>query len=320
MEDVLAAPSPATELAPSEQAVAERDFKRYAEVENARQAGKPIPEASAPSTKTSAAAEKPAGTAPDPESGSTQEKPKGGRKPDAEARIQQLLAENKALKEQAGTGVKPPADPPPADKKPAETAKPDAPKRPVEEDFATYGEFVEALTTFRAKELIAADRAEREKAAADAKTAEEAQAAQQKLSERFEAAKAAHPDFEEVAFSRTTPISEAMHEFLTDSEHAGELLYKLGENGSAEGIRIAALSPMAAARELVKLEAAIAGEPAPKAPPPVKPKTTSAPKPPTQLGGTNVAPADEADEALAAKDVTRYMRVMNEREHKKQRG
>ncbi len=114
-------PSSAPAASPSDSAVAARDFSRYAEIENARESGKPIPDAPAASTQdNSAATEKKAETAPVPEPGSPQEKNKGGRKPDAESRIQEIIRENKELQAKlAGTGVTPKADPPPAEKKPA---------------------------------------------------------------------------------------------------------------------------------------------------------------------------------------------------------
>jgi hypothetical protein len=321
---------PSSPTAATEQAVVADDFTRYVQVENARQAGKPIPDAPAASPKTSAAApNEPVETAPVTEPGSTQETHKGGRKPDAEARIRELTAKIKTLEEQAGkTGVTKPADPPPAETKPADAKKPEAPQPPPElSDFdGTYDEhrklerkYYEDLAAYQAKLAVAADREERQKAAADAKALEEQNASQAKLNERFEAAKKAHPDFAEVAFSPEVPITDVMDAFIRDSELSGEVLYKLGENGGAEGKRIAALSPTAQARAMVQLELAITpgADKTEKTEPPVKPKTTSAPKPPTQLDGRNAAPADEVRAAVAADDVGAYIRLANARDLKR---
>jgi hypothetical protein len=71
------------------------------------------------------------------------------------------------------------------------------------------------------------------------------------------------------------PISAVMADFLKDADHPAPLAKWLVENED-EAHRIARLRPIAAAKELVRVEAALA-----KAPP----RTTKAPAPPPSVQG-----------------------------------
>lgn len=85
----------------------------------------------------------------------------------------------------------------------------------------------------------------------------------------------ANEDYYDVAHA-DFPVNEAMRESLIHSEDGPKILYHLGRNPQ-EAARIAQLSPIAAAREIGKIEAKIALTP-PR-------KTTKAPPPISALSG-----------------------------------
>jgi hypothetical protein len=329
-EDVNAAPSTADLDTAQDAALGASDYGRYAEVENAREQNKALPEAPPPSSD-----KKPA-----PEPGtdkSIQEKPKPktgeDRKAELHAEIQELLRQRAELQGKTGTpGAKaepplavtlPAAVTPPAKAadpaKPAEAAKPgEAPTEPELDDFATYAEYQKAdrkwvkdTIAFEARQAIASSNTER--AAADAKAA-----ASKVWQDKVAAAKEEHPaDYAEVAFSKETPITPAMDGFILDSEHGARILYELGKDASAEGKRIAALPPYAAVRALIAIEAGLATAAAKTIP--VKRTTTAAPAPATDLSSRNAEPADAIMAALARGDVGEYTRLSNARDLKARR-
>jgi hypothetical protein len=298
---------------PSDKAVGSRDFAAFEKIENARAAGKPITEASAPSKESSeiAAASETVETKP-------QEK-----KPGAKERIQELLdqrvaLENENVRLKTELDKKPgdkKADPPPAVEKPGargQTPGASAPVEPKLEDFATFAEYQAAdraytreMVKFETREALAADRAEQQVAAAN-KVIETGV----KLS--LTVGREKYADFDKVALNSNTPISKAADGFILSADDAirADILYRLGENDGAEGKRINALPAYKQLRALMTIESEFTE--AGTKPPPVK-KHTTAPPPATDLAARNVGPADEAEAAVAAKDFVRYERVMNAR-------
>ena len=111
-------------------------------------------------------------------------------------------------------------------------------------------------------------------------------------------------DFDEIAFSPEVPMSNAMMEAITTSEHGAKIAYELGTNPD-EADRISRLSAIAAAREIGKIESRIAnsksadaeeGEQEEEVKP--KPSATKAPKPPSTVrrqSGTSNEPRDSDD-------------------------
>lgn len=102
--------------------------------------------------------------------------------------------------------------------------------------------------------------------------------------------KARHPDFDEVVDSSEAPISVAVREAILTSDHGPEIMYQLAAN-PAELARISALPPLAAAREIGRLEAqAASSTAAPKKPATsVRRPSTPAPiAPVTARGPTSV--------------------------------
>jgi hypothetical protein len=148
--------------------------------------------------------------------------------------------------------------------------------KPVPENYGTYEEYLEALTKHTVAE-------ERKKAIAETQADNEKKATQEKVTtynERANKAREAHPDFDTVV-DQDLPVSKAMMESIIDSELGAEIAYHLGKN-PAEAHRISLLSPLAAAREIGKLEAKLT--PAEK---PTIEEPSKAPKPATPVKGTS---------------------------------
>jgi hypothetical protein len=78
------------------------------------------------------------------------------------------------------------------------------------------------------------------------------------------------PDYREVAYDDSVPVTAAMAEMIAESDEGPALAYYLGKNRD-EAARIAALGDRAAAREIGRIEARLSVKPVPavsKAPPP----------------------------------------------------
>lgn len=276
----------------------------------------PKNEGAEPSTASSDG-EKPE-TGPESETGTQREAPKRN----AEARIRQLVEENKRLREQQG--AKPAAEPvqPVQTEKPTQQTPPAAqgrPVRPKSEEFNTYPEY-EAAEDKYLEDLAdwKADQRDKLKAQSqqEAEVAKSNQQRAESWKERQESFRTQTPDYDAaVAKADSEPCSVAMVEFMLDSEHGAALQYHLATH--VEDLRrIAALAPLAQIKELTKIEASLESKtPAPT--PTTKKPTTGASKPPTELSGRATAPEDEAASAIEAGDFDRYRRIMNARDRKK---
>lgn len=155
-------------------------------------------------------------------------------------------------------------------------AKKEAPvedAEPKPEAFEDYGAYVRALAKYEAKALVRAE-LEQQKA----KEQEVAKAAN--WQQRAEAAKAEIPDFDEVMATSSAPMSQAMAEVIKGSDVGPKVAYHLAKNPEVAA-KIAQLEPLAAAREIGRIEASLTKA----TPEPEKPKRiTSAPTPPTPIG------------------------------------
>ncbi len=103
-----------------------------------------------------------------------------------------------------------------------------------------------------------------------------------------------YPDIEKVFTDTTLPMSPAMAETLMESEKGPEVAHYLLANREAAQ-RIKEMSPLAAARELGRIEATISLP---------KPRTeTKAPPPPSTLAGTTRGPAKNPETMTQAEYV-----------------
>lgn len=135
-----------------------------------------------------------------------------------------------------------------------------APAEIYAEDFDTTEAYVEAQAERKAEELLAKREAARQQA-----TVLEA------YQDREEQARDKYDDFEQVAYNPTLKITDTMAQAIQSSDIGPDVIYHLGSNPK-EAARIAHLSPILQAKEIGKLEVALAASP------PVK-KTTNAPAP-----------------------------------------
>jgi hypothetical protein len=174
----------------------------------------------------------------------------------------------------------------------------DAGKPPSLADF-NYDEskYQDALLSFASK---AAERT------VTAKLSEwERSQSQQRQAQTFKAKEAAFAatvdDYADKVYDPSVPISAAMAEAIADSDIGPMLAYHLADNREVAA-RIAALSPVQAARELGKIEAQLS---APKQKP-----VTKAPPPPPKIQGTGSddMPVKASDPESDKLEINEWMR------------
>lgn len=148
--------------------------------------------------------------------------------------------------------------------------------KPKADDFATHEEFVEALTDWKVEQK------DKERDLKSRQSALKAESEKQINShvERVKAFATSHDDFEEVMESvDDISVSPTVQELILGSEQGPELMYELAKN-RAEFERITQLAPLAAAREVGKIEARLKKQEAA-----IETKTTKAPRPINPVGG-----------------------------------
>jgi len=141
------------------------------------------------------------------------------------------------------------------------------PPEPKEEDFDNFDDFQEAKVDWRADKKAKAEvdklraelQAKDDKADADKHAAQRLTAKQEKeakVAEQFDAARARHDDFDEVAKAK---MSAPLYDTVIESPIAAEIAYHLGNNPD-ESARIAALSDKAMGIEIGMIQATIQAE------------------------------------------------------------
>lgn len=140
-------------------------------------------------------------------------------------------------------------------------------------DYANDTEYQRALM----REAVAEARADFIREQAQTANAEKQALRAAAWEERTATFKEKAADFDQVVYSQNVPITPAMAEVIMDSDHGADVAYFLGKNPH-EARRIAGMPPLAAAREIGRLEQRFAAPPAAK-------KVTSAPRPPVTLQG-----------------------------------
>lgn len=144
-----------------------------------------------------------------------------------------------------------------------------APEKPTPDKFDDYGAYVEALTDWKADQVVSKRMSER------------AQAQQQEVrtttwNERQAAARTAMPDYDEVVGSSETPIASHVAEVILESDHGPALAYHFARNPEVL-TRLNSMSALQAAREVGRIEASLASPTTQTAASSVK--TTTTPKP-----------------------------------------
>lgn len=162
-------------------------------------------------------------------------------------------------------------------------------QKPTRDAFQSDEEFIEAVADWKAEQRIQEAFSKREEAERQRREVEETQRRQMTYAERAEAAVKEIPDFYEVVSASDIPVSDAVRDVLIESDKGPELAYHLAKNPDvAEHLNT--LSPLAAARELGRIEAtlskpAVQPKPVTKAPAPIKPigQGQAATKAPTEM-------------------------------------
>ena len=102
--------------------------------------------------------------------------------------------------------------------------------------------------------------------------------------------------------SEDFPMTPAIGEYLLDADHKAAMVKYLADNED-EALRISRLSPVAAVKELAKVEARFSAKP--------KPKTSSAPPPPATVSGGAAAP--QTIERMDHKGILKWVQEMDQR-------
>lgn len=196
---------------------------------------------------------------------------------DAETEADTLRAENEALRKRM-------ADDDGESKKPAAETDTE-PKKPIQDDYDTYDDYIDALTDYKADKREAKLRTE-----FDAKFAEKESETASKsfVADKVNAGVKAHADFKEVALDESLPYTEVMQAAVFDSEQFTEVAYYLGKHPD-EVSRIADLSPLAQVKAIGAIEVTVSSE---KPKPKPKKETIPLSEPIVPIGGNDIIETD----------------------------
>jgi len=148
-------------------------------------------------------------------------------------------------------------------------------EKPKLDDFSTHEDFVEALSEFKAREVLKKDAQERESQSKQKLVENERQAKVAKYEAGKEAAREKFADYDEVVNSFDEPTCPDLNYALLDSEIGAELAYHLAQNPDLVD-KFNKMHPATLYREFGKLEASyITKEPTVAA----AKKVTNAPQP-----------------------------------------
>lgn len=152
------------------------------------------------------------------------------------------------------------------------------PAKPTIDQYQDYADYVEALTDWKASQATRKAIAERDAEQAQKAEAKINEAKAQTWEQRQAQARSEMPDYDEVVGLSDLRIAPHVADVLMDSEAGPALAYHFAKHPDIAE-RINGLSPLAAAREIGRLEASMSAvaKPAPvskpvsKAPEPIKP-------------------------------------------------
>ncbi len=220
--------------------------------------------------------------------------------PPHEARIKQLLADNKILKQRLEKLEQPP-------EKPAETIEN---KAPQPEDFETQAEYLAKKVEFEVEQAVKKDRETRNAEELRIKIEAKNQEILTKWNERVTEAQKKYKDFNDKVFGETFNVVEGsvLDRWCLESDLGTDVLYHYATHPD-EFARLNQMVPVAAAREIARLEVGILEKPKPAAK-----LVSGAPKPVTEVSGRGTATDDPIAEALASGDMEKYIRLSNEKE------
>ena len=164
---------------------------------------------------------------------------------------------------------------------------------PKAAEFEDYDEYVKKLTDWRVNSARAQWEAESQRKENERSASERQAALREKLQEGYQL----YSDFEDVAFDRSAShITPMVVDLLADCDHPAEVVYHLAKN-RVEGMAIARMTPLRAARAIAKLEDKIVSNRADN-PPPIKP-ISKAP-PPIKTVGSSAAVSKDPEKMSQA--------------------
>ncbi len=240
-------------------------------------------------------AEKPAESAP-------AEPPQEKREmTESEKRIKQLLADNKVLNQRLSQIEH-------AREKPQEQKAEQVPEKPDPEKYETLDEYFNALADWKVNVALTVERQRVEEEHRKAQTAEAEKSARDQWNTRITEARTKHADFDAVALDPELPVADgsAIDWWVMNSDKGAEVLYYYGQHRE-ELVKLNAMGPVAAARELARVEAEID-----KPVVPAQPRVPKAPPPPSEA--STKGHADPVAAALAAGDFATYRRLKDAEE------
>ncbi len=261
--------------------------------------------------------DEPAGDEPESAAapGTAKDKQESHRKPKAEERIAQLIAENKRLKEDAAKEKTPKAESSPV---PQQQAKPlEAPKKPSIEDFKTADGNYDFAKYDEAKDKYFEDVSEfkAQKAVQDYQLDQQRQAQAKEVQSSFDEAKKRYTDFETIVATALTAIKDdpaianEVKAVIGASPVMADLLYAIGsdQDALADFIQTARANPVMAMRKALITEglvleelqkqntkAAEKVETKEEKKTPVQTITRVTPKPVSEVGGRATSTEDSA--------------------------
>lgn len=175
-----------------------------------------------------------------------------------------------------------------------------APGKPHIDSYDSHAEYVEALTDWKTEQKLN----ERDQKQAKSQLETEQTNALKTHTSRVESFKGEHDDFDEMMENLAdVPNSPALQSIIVSSDNGPALLYELAKNPE-EAKRIAMLSPLAAAREMGRIEARLS---APAKTTKEASKITKAPRPmePVGKGGKGAISKSIFDPSLSQREYER---------------
>lgn len=190
-----------------------------------------------------------------------------------------------------------------------EQPKPEQPSKPSPDKYASTEEYIEAVSDWKAKQVVEQTLSEREKQHREEAARKAQAAAYSNYARREESARIAYEDFDDVVYNPSVPITDAMVHAIQHEERGPDIAYHLGKNPQ-EAARIAQLPPFLQAKEIGKL--------AVKLPDPTPAKTTtSAPAPIRPLAGKTTIPVHDTTDPRSTKTMSTSEWINANRERKR---
>ncbi|QCQ65287.1 head scaffolding protein [Shewanella phage X14] len=181
-------------------------------------------------------------------------------------------------------------------------------KEPVEDDFETYDEYLDALDAYDNKQPKAEEKKTEPKQDEQEQSSELTDSQKTAMAVIKESVDSADKpeDFEAVALNPEVPVTGEMLEALAECEDPAKVMYHLGQNKDLAA-DIASGSPAQQMRAIAKLDLTVTSKP------PKPTKTTNAPDPISPVGGS-----DAQEKAPAEMSFAEYEAHMNKKERSRQ--